>query len=168
MACESESVCSSAWATGFAIDPLDTVIVTSKLQGRLVLLVSHVHQTFQWPPDVYCVKTPTPSPGVAFIVRFGSTSTSIGCPAVPPLLLPDEPDELPPYAYPPAPLAVVASTEHPRSSAAATVTPRAPVLAIVQARHMPSSHVAPEWGRSPRRSKPGRRSTTRIAAMYER
>ena len=35
----------------------------SNAQGRLVLLVSHVHQTFQCPPVLYCVKTPTPSPG---------------------------------------------------------------------------------------------------------
>jgi len=40
--------------------------------------VSHVHQTYQSPPEAYSTKTPTPSPGAALIVCPVSTSTRRG------------------------------------------------------------------------------------------
>src|SRR5579871_6214082 len=82
--------------------PLATDTVFVKAQLKLVWLVSHVHQMVQWPPVWYCTNTPTPLPGAAFIVWFGSTSTSIGSldGAVPP---DDDPELelLPPPTYPP-------------------------------------------------------------------
>src|ERR1039458_4517283 len=73
----------------FVMLPVATVTMLSNAQLWPVLLVSHVHQMCQWPPVLYSMKTPTPSPGAAFIVWFGSTSTSMGCVDPPPELLPE-------------------------------------------------------------------------------
>src|ERR1700722_10739500 len=108
--------------------PVETVTVTSKLQSRLVRVVSQVHQTFQCPPVWYCVKMPTPWPGLAFMVRLGSTSTSIGCVDAPaPEEEHDEP-EPPPYPplKPPLPSSEVCA-EQARSKLEAATTPKAKV-----------------------------------------
>jgi hypothetical protein len=86
-------------------------------------------------------------PGVAFIVRFGSTSTSIGGVDPPPLLLDEEPEapdddvlDPPAYASPPDPPdSGPASTEQPIISPTDTMAARAVVRVVVQARVMTSS-----------------------------
>src|SRR3954471_11390169 len=57
--------------------PVAAAMLTAKSQAAADLFVSQVHQTCQCPPWLYSTKTPTPSPGCAFIVWLLSTSTSI-------------------------------------------------------------------------------------------
>jgi hypothetical protein len=57
-------------AAGSAMAPVPTLIFTSNWQAGFweSMSESQVHQTFHAPPELYCAKTPTPSPGAALIV----------------------------------------------------------------------------------------------------